>query len=143
MLARGLRSSASSASPFAALRRPCTPCARPLHFGASLQRPGSILSRLSLHAVKRNPVALGLRARASSSTAAELPTLSPPAVGRWLLLSSTLVFGVIVVGGVTRLTESGLSITEWKPITGILPPLSRADWQDEFDKYKATPEFKL
>jgi cytochrome c oxidase assembly protein subunit 15 len=69
--------------------------------------------------------------------------LSPPAVGNWLLLSSTLVIAVIVVGGVTRLTESGLSITEWRPITGVLPPLSRAEWEGEFDKYRATPEFRL
>jgi len=72
-----------------------------------------------------------------------LPVLSPPIVGRWLLFSSTLVFAVIVVGGVTRLTESGLSITEWRPITGVLPPISPADWEGEFEKYKATPEFKL
>ncbi|TBU32178.1 cytochrome oxidase assembly [Dichomitus squalens] len=73
----------------------------------------------------------------------ELPVLSPPSVGGWLLGSAVLVFAVIVVGGVTRLTESGLSITEWRPITGVLPPLSRAEWEKEFDKYKATPEFKL
>ena len=72
-----------------------------------------------------------------------LPILPSLAVGRWLLLSSLLVLGVIVVGGVTRLTESGLSITEWRPITGILPPLSHAEWMVEFDKYKETPEFKL
>ena len=54
-----------------------------------------------------------------------------------------MVFGVIVVGGVTRLTESGLSITEWKPITGIIPPLGQEEWTVEFEKYKATPEFKL
>ena len=59
------------------------------------------------------------------------------------MFSSTLVFAVIVVGGVTRLTESGLSITEWRPITGILPPLSLKEWVQEFEKYKATPEFKL
>ncbi|KAI0291927.1 cytochrome oxidase assembly protein-domain-containing protein [Multifurca ochricompacta] len=75
--------------------------------------------------------------------AAELPVLSPPPVANWLLLSSTLVIAVIVVGGITRLTESGLSITEWRPITGILPPLSQAEWKGEFDKYKATPEFRL
>ena len=73
----------------------------------------------------------------------QLPVLSPPAVGNWLLLSSVLVIVVIVVGGVTRLTESGLSITEWRPITGVFPPLSRAEWEDEFGKYKATPEFRL
>ena len=72
-----------------------------------------------------------------------LPILPSPAVGRWLLLSSVLVLGVIVVGGVTRLTESGLSITEWRPVTGILPPLSHTEWMLEFDKYKETPEFKM
>jgi hypothetical protein len=72
-----------------------------------------------------------------------LPILPSPAVGRWLLVSSLLVLGVIVVGGVTRLTESGLSITEWRPVTGILPPLSYTEWMVEFDKYKETPEFKL
>lgn len=71
------------------------------------------------------------------------PILPPIYVGRWLMASSVLVFGIIVVGGVTRLTESGLSITEWRPITGILPPLSHADWVTEFEKYQATPEFKL
>jgi cytochrome c oxidase assembly protein subunit 15 len=72
-----------------------------------------------------------------------LPILPPLSVGRWLMASSVLVLGVIVVGGVTRLTESGLSITEWRPITGILPPLSHEEWVTEFEKYKSTPEFKL
>ena len=80
---------------------------------------------------------------AAEIPAQELPVLSPPSVGGWLLGSAVLVFAVIVVGGVTRLTESGLSITEWKPISGILPPLTQAQWQEEFEKYKATPEFKL
>ena len=54
-----------------------------------------------------------------------------------------LAFGVIVVGGVTRLTESGLSITEWKPVAGVLPPITQGEWEEEFTKYKATPEFKM
>jgi cytochrome c oxidase assembly protein subunit 15 len=49
---------------------------------------------------------------------------------------------MIIIGGLTRLTHSGLSITEWKPITGILPPISDGDWQNEFSKYQQTPEFK-
>ena len=69
--------------------------------------------------------------------------ITPPVVGHWLLISSVLVLAVIVVGGVTRLTESGLSITEWRPITGVIPPLSREDWEIEFEKYRATPEFRL
>ena len=72
-----------------------------------------------------------------------LPVLSSPGVGRWLMGSACLVFSVIVVGGVTRLTESGLSITEWKPIAGIIPPLGQEEWVAEFGKYRATPEFKL
>jgi len=79
----------------------------------------------------------------TQSKPTELPILPPPSVSRWLMLSSVLVFGVIVVGGVTRLTESGLSITEWRPITGILPPLTHKEWMVEFEKYSATPEFKL
>lgn len=53
-----------------------------------------------------------------------------------------MVFGIVVVGGVTRLTESGLSIVEWKPVTGILPPLTNEEWTAEFEKYKQFPEFK-
>jgi cytochrome c oxidase assembly protein subunit 15 len=53
-----------------------------------------------------------------------------------------MVFGMIVVGGTTRLTHSGLSITEWQPIVGTLPPLTAEDWQQTFDKYKATPEYQ-
>ncbi len=64
-----------------------------------------------------------------------------PAIRNWLLLCCFLVFAMAVVGAITRLTESGLSITEWKPVTGALPPLSAADWQAEFDLYKASPEF--
>ncbi|KIK65596.1 hypothetical protein GYMLUDRAFT_194313 [Collybiopsis luxurians FD-317 M1] len=79
----------------------------------------------------------------SASAEEALPVLPPKSVGAWLMASSTLVFAIIVVGGITRLTESGLSITEWKPVTGILPPMSQAEWEEEFAKYKATPEFKL
>src|SRR3954449_12075026 len=60
----------------------------------------------------------------------------------WLLVCCALVFAMVVVGGVTRLTHSGLSITEWQPIVGTLPPLSMQDWQEAFDKYKATPQYQ-
>lgn len=63
------------------------------------------------------------------------------AIRNWLLLCCLMVFSMCVVGAITRLTESGLSITEWKPITGALPPLSEEHWQREFDLYKASPEF--
>ncbi|BFZ58813.1 Cytochrome c oxidase assembly protein cox15 [Savitreella phatthalungensis] len=64
-------------------------------------------------------------------------------VGYWLLGTAGLVYGIVVLGGLTRLTESGLSITEWKPVTGALPPLNADDWQREFDLYKQSPEFKI
>ncbi len=66
----------------------------------------------------------------------------PQALGKWLLGVALLVFLMVVVGGITRLTESGLSITEWKPVTGVLPPLSHAAWMEAFAKYQAIPEYR-
>ena len=63
-------------------------------------------------------------------------------VAAWLLVWAAMVFAMVVVGGVTRLTHSGLSIVEWQPLVGTVPPLNDADWHDLFDKYKQTPEFK-
>ena len=60
----------------------------------------------------------------------------------WLYLVALMLFALFVVGGATRLTESGLSITEWKPIHGVIPPLSEADWADEFAKYRQIPQFE-
>ncbi|HEY6027431.1 MAG TPA: COX15/CtaA family protein [Pseudolabrys sp.] len=60
----------------------------------------------------------------------------------WLLAAAAMIFLTLVVGGATRLTESGLSITEWKPVTGVLPPLSQAAWQAEFDGYKRIPQYR-
>jgi cytochrome c oxidase assembly protein subunit 15 len=65
------------------------------------------------------------------------------AVALWLLACCALVFAMVVVGGVTRLTHSGLSIVEWQPIVGALPPLDEAGWQETFGKYKQTPEYRL
>lgn len=66
----------------------------------------------------------------------------PAALARWLWAVALLVVVVVGVGGVTRLTESGLSITEWRPVSGVLPPLNEADWVEEFEKYKQIPEYK-
>ncbi|MGG7646287.1 heme A synthase [Rhodovulum sp. YNF3179] len=65
------------------------------------------------------------------------------AIRAWLMVLFALVVVMIAVGGLTRLTDSGLSITEWKPVTGALPPMSAADWESEFDKYRAIPEYQL
>jgi cytochrome c oxidase assembly protein subunit 15 len=59
----------------------------------------------------------------------------------WLVTAAAMIFLTLVVGGATRLTESGLSIVEWKPVTGVLPPLSDSDWQAEFTKYQAIPQY--
>lgn len=61
----------------------------------------------------------------------------------WLAVLFVLVVAMIAVGGLTRLTDSGLSITEWRPVTGALPPMTEADWQAEYAKYQASPEFRL
>jgi len=64
------------------------------------------------------------------------------ALSRWLFAVAGLVFCMVVVGGITRLTESGLSITEWKPVSGAIPPLTHADWSHAFELYKQTPEYR-
>src|SRR5262245_38427874 len=63
-------------------------------------------------------------------------------IALWLFAVAGLIALMVVLGGLTRLTGSGLSITEWKPIHGALPPLSDAEWQEEFDAYKAIPQYQ-
>lgn len=62
-------------------------------------------------------------------------------VAVWLFVVAALVLGMVIVGGATRLTDSGLSITEWKPVTGAVPPMTAADWQAEFALYKQIPQY--
>ena len=64
------------------------------------------------------------------------------AVAVWLLVCAAFTFAMVVVGGITRLTESGLSIVEWQPLIGALPPLSQAEWEALFAKYRETPQFQ-
>ena len=77
----------------------------------------------------------------------QYPHLSRPraphrVVGLWLLGCCAMVFVMVVIGALTRLTHSGLSIVEWRPVTGIVPPLSMADWQKAFALYKTFPEYQ-
>ncbi len=65
-----------------------------------------------------------------------------PALRLWLLAVAAMIFLTLIVGGATRLTESGLSITQWKPVTGVVPPLSHAAWEQEFKDYQAIPQYK-
>jgi len=68
---------------------------------------------------------------------------SDRAVALWLLVIAGMIALMVLIGGLTRLTGSGLSITEWRPVTGAIPPLSDADWQAEFARYQGTPQYDL
>lgn len=70
------------------------------------------------------------------------PTATPRSVGFWLLFVALLVFAMVVLGGATRLTRSGLSMTDWRPVAGVLPPLGQAAWEAEFERYKQYPEYR-
>lgn len=88
---------------------------------------------------------------AAAETDMEVPMSTPtarqiaarPLVRLWLYAMAALVFCMVIVGGATRLTDSGLSITEWKPLLGAIPPLTEAAWAEAFAKYKAIPEYQL
>jgi len=75
------------------------------------------------------------------TSAPPLRVSAPASVRVWLIFVAALVFAMVLVGGATRLTESGLSITQWKPVTGVLSPLNAADWQSEFERYKQIPQY--
>jgi cytochrome c oxidase assembly protein subunit 15 len=77
-----------------------------------------------------------------SETATPRQIAARPIIRYWLWFVAFLVFAMVIVGGATRLTESGLSITEWKPVTGALPPMSDADWLDAFEKYQQIPQYE-
>jgi cytochrome c oxidase assembly protein subunit 15 len=70
------------------------------------------------------------------------PVADDRMVAHWLFAVAAMIFVMVMLGGITRLTQSGLSITEWKPVSGVLPPLDAGQWQQEFDRYKAVPEFR-
>lgn len=76
-------------------------------------------------------------------TAPPRPGQAPRAVAAWLYVCCAMIFAMVIIGGVTRLTESGLSITEWRPVAGAVPPLSEQAWQEEFAKYQRIPEYQL
>lgn len=77
-----------------------------------------------------------------ASPAASAAYVRPRAISNLLLVVAALVFAMVVVGGITRLTESGLSITQWKPIVGAIPPLTHSDWKHAFELYQQTPQYK-
>ena len=97
------------------------------------------MARRPRHLRTRSPALHGA-AMASSPIAAA--RTRPALLSGWLFTVAALVILMVVVGGITRLTESGLSITEWKPVSGTLPPMNEAAWQAEFDAYKQIPEYQ-
>ncbi|KAM7385622.1 hypothetical protein PAMP_001697 [Pampus punctatissimus] len=93
--------------------------------------------------VKRSQSTITVEAGASSSSATVPNAATNRIVGRWLLGCSGLVVGAVVLGGVTRLTESGLSMVDWHLVREMKPPQSEAEWEAEFSKYQQFPEFKI
>ena len=80
---------------------------------------------------------------ASAEAVTKAAETIPRSVPIWLYGCCGLVFGTVVVGGITRLTESGLSMTKWHPIKGIVPPLNQKEWEDEFAHYQMFPEYEV
>eukprot|EP01037_Dinobryon_pediforme_P048468 gene48468-63551_t len=75
--------------------------------------------------------------------ASSLPsTVRPRTLSNWLFVVAALIVAIVVIGGITRLTESGLSITQWKPLSGSVPPLTDAQWQAEFANYRTIPQYE-
>src|SRR5258707_14237765 len=75
------------------------------------------------------------------SLATAEPRARPGAISRFLFVVAGVVFTMVVVGGITRLTESGLSITQWNLVSGAIPPLTQGQWQHEFELYRQTPQY--
>ncbi|WP_333824241.1 COX15/CtaA family protein [Pinisolibacter sp.] len=88
-------------------------------------------------------MAIGTFGGEDGSGGARSDERSAPLVRTWLFVVAAMIFAMVVVGGATRLTGSGLSITEWAPIMGAIPPLSEADWAAAFAKYKEIPQYRL
>lgn len=101
----------------------------------------SLLTATAAH--PSSPTVVPVNSSSSTYPDPPEPVLTAPIVSRYLFFIGGLVFAIVVVGGMTRLTESGLSITEWNVIKGVQLPLTQAEWQEEFDKYRLTPEFKM
>src|SRR5262245_7418871 len=128
------------------------PAAR--HLRLPLQRPAERAAAMSALLLRGPPTMCraeslprncpaGPMTTAALDAAAARPKLALRPVRMWLYMVASLIVAMVVVGGLTRLTGSGLSITEWAPVTGAAPPLSEGAWESEFEKYRATPQYAL
>ena len=116
-----------------------------MHPRVTSRHPATLEQRLnaSSHAPRPDVMTQSNIGNRSFAQATDVGSRSPRTVATWLLACCALVLAMIVVGGVTRLTHSGLSIVEWQPIVGTLPPLNEAQWLETFEKYRQTPEGRL
>ena len=73
----------------------------------------------------------------------EIPSQAKKTIQIWLYTGMIMIIIMIMIGGITRLTHSGLSMVDWKPIMGSTPPITESDWQESFEKYKAFPEYQI
>ena len=141
---RSLSSLASSSSAHSLrstlLPRTRIPCANATASAFSA-RATSQLIRARFQSTAASAASTTTNAAAAVAPAADI--VVKPIVGYWMLTISAMTFGIVVVGGMTRLTESGLSIVEWNLIKGMKPPRSQAEWEEEFEKYKQFPEYKM
>ncbi|EPS41116.1 hypothetical protein H072_5010 [Dactylellina haptotyla CBS 200.50] len=112
-------------------------------FVTSISTAKSAFRRLATAASVEAETATAKSVSTAPIKKSSFPETSERIVAFWLLGSAGLVFAIVVIGGLTRLTESGLSITEWKPVTGSIPPLNAADWEAEFSKYRDSPEYRI
>ncbi|KAK1059572.1 Cytochrome c oxidase assembly protein cox15 [Friedmanniomyces endolithicus] len=133
---RLLRNKSTTVSPKKPLLQPIRNHSRPQSTISATHQSSSPLAALS-QTISRQA------APSTTPKPSSFPTTSTPTVAYWLLASATSVFGIVVFGGLTRLTESGLSITEWRPVTGSFPPLDSETWEAEFARYRQSPEFKM
>ncbi len=99
------------------------------------------IRRLEKHRTQAHGIVMATSSHPSSASALG-PIARPRQMAQWLFAVAAMVVLMVIVGGITRLTESGLSITEWKPVTGALPPLSHEQWLEEFRKYQQIPEYQ-
>jgi cytochrome c oxidase assembly protein subunit 15 len=100
-------------------------------------------TRLQQDSLQQDSLQVDTEPHAADPSSVGQAASRPTQLSWWLFVVAGLVFAMVVVGGATRLTQSGLSMTTWEPVSGTVPPLSAADWQAEFDGYKATPEYRL
>lgn len=154
-LASGSRAPAMrafSAAARSSLRCTCTPLLRPVPSALgtrttsralSTQRASPMLQSLLKRFSRSRPLSSAATLTLPAEPVVKAVPLTSPQVATYLLVIAGMVFSIVVVGGLTRLTESGLSITEWNVVSGIMPPLGQADWESEFTKYKDSPEWRL